>query len=217
MAPTYFRREPGIDALQRPSRLRTFSPSVRSITNSSRRCADAKAAFAPGSARRAAMRCRRTCVPPRPRRSRRGRFRSPLGGGAIVSGFMPLKSEINPAAADAQARGRGRAARAAGDRRRGKPLTMRAYAFGEPLASGVWGIREPKPDAREVDPDILLVPLLAFDRARPSPRLRRRLLRPDDHCAARAQADHRRRHRLRRAGSSRGADDRRATPASISC
>ena len=41
---------------------------------------------------------------------------------------------------------------------------MRAWAFGEPLASGVWGIREPGPDAPEVDPDILLVPLLAFDR-----------------------------------------------------
>jgi 5-formyltetrahydrofolate cyclo-ligase len=32
------------------------------------------------------------------------------------------------------------------------------------LASGVWGIREPKPDAAEVFPDVLLVPLLAFDR-----------------------------------------------------
>ncbi len=41
---------------------------------------------------------------------------------------------------------------------------MRAYAFGDELASGQWGIREPKPEAREVAPDILLVPLLAFDR-----------------------------------------------------
>jgi 5-formyltetrahydrofolate cyclo-ligase len=30
--------------------------------------------------------------------------------------------------------------------------------------AGVWGIREPGPEAREVAPDILLVPLLAFDR-----------------------------------------------------
>jgi 5-formyltetrahydrofolate cyclo-ligase len=28
----------------------------------------------------------------------------------------------------------------------------------------VWGIREPMPDAPAVDPDILIVPLLAFDR-----------------------------------------------------
>jgi 5-formyltetrahydrofolate cyclo-ligase len=47
---------------------------------------------------------------------------------------------------------------------RGKPLIMRAYAFGQPLTNGVWGIREPKPDAPEVDPDILIVPLAAFDR-----------------------------------------------------
>jgi 5-formyltetrahydrofolate cyclo-ligase len=47
---------------------------------------------------------------------------------------------------------------------RGKPLTMRAWSFGEELGSGVWGIREPKADAPEVFPDILLVPLAAFDR-----------------------------------------------------
>ena len=47
---------------------------------------------------------------------------------------------------------------------KGKPLIMRAWSFGEPLAAGVWGIREPKPEAPEVVPDILIVPLLAFDR-----------------------------------------------------
>jgi 5-formyltetrahydrofolate cyclo-ligase len=48
---------------------------------------------------------------------------------------------------------------------KGRPLTMRAWAFGEPLHSGVWGIREPPPEAPEAFPDILIVPLLAFDRA----------------------------------------------------
>ena len=47
---------------------------------------------------------------------------------------------------------------------RGKPLIMRAWSFGAPLRSGVWGIREPPVEAPEVFPDILLVPLLAFDR-----------------------------------------------------
>jgi 5-formyltetrahydrofolate cyclo-ligase len=41
---------------------------------------------------------------------------------------------------------------------------MRAWNFGDPLDSGVWGIREPKASAPEVFPDILIVPLLAFDR-----------------------------------------------------
>jgi len=48
---------------------------------------------------------------------------------------------------------------------RGKPLIMRAYTFGDELARGQWGIREPKPQARAVDPDILIVPLACFDRA----------------------------------------------------
>jgi 5-formyltetrahydrofolate cyclo-ligase len=46
---------------------------------------------------------------------------------------------------------------------RGQPLRMRAYAFGDRLVAGVWNIREPAPDAPEVFPDIVLVPLLAFD------------------------------------------------------
>jgi 5-formyltetrahydrofolate cyclo-ligase len=84
--------------------------------------------------------------------------------GTIVSGFAPMKSEINPlplmrklAAAGAQLA----LPVVAG---KGKPLIMRAWVFGEPLGSGVWGIREPKPEAAEVEPDILIVPLLAFDR-----------------------------------------------------
>ena len=84
---------------------------------------------------------------------------------AIVSGFSPLKSEINPVPLM-------RAFAAAGAQLalpvvigRGKPLTMRAWTFGAPLVSGVWGIREPAPEAPEVFPDILIVPLLAFDRA----------------------------------------------------
>jgi 5-formyltetrahydrofolate cyclo-ligase len=84
--------------------------------------------------------------------------------GGIVSGFMPLKSEINPIPLLrnlAEAGARLALPAVAG---KGKPLIMRAFAFGETLASGVWGIREPKPDAPQVDPDILIVPLLAFDR-----------------------------------------------------
>jgi 5-formyltetrahydrofolate cyclo-ligase len=42
---------------------------------------------------------------------------------------------------------------------------MRVWQWDEPLAEGVWGLREPKPEAAPVEPDILLVPLLAFDRA----------------------------------------------------
>jgi 5-formyltetrahydrofolate cyclo-ligase len=91
-------------------------------------------------------------------------FPVPVPAGTIVSGFMPLKSEINPLPllrklADAGARLA--LPVVAG---KGKPLVMRAWSFGAPLVAGVWGIREPPADAPEIDPDILLVPLLAFDR-----------------------------------------------------
>jgi 5-formyltetrahydrofolate cyclo-ligase len=48
---------------------------------------------------------------------------------------------------------------------RGKPLIMRAWNFGDPFKAGQWGIREPVAEAPEIAPDILIVPLAAFDRS----------------------------------------------------
>jgi 5-formyltetrahydrofolate cyclo-ligase len=83
---------------------------------------------------------------------------------AIVSGFMPLKSEINPLPLMRKLADGGARLALPVVAGKGRPLTMRAFAFGDELASGVWGIREPKPDAPQVFPDILIVPLLVFDR-----------------------------------------------------
>jgi 5-formyltetrahydrofolate cyclo-ligase len=83
----------------------------------------------------------------------------------IISGFMPLKSEINPLPLLQKLAESGARLALPAIAGRGKPLIMRAWEFGAPLDRGQWGIREPKPDAAEVEPDILLVPLLAFDRA----------------------------------------------------
>ncbi len=44
------------------------------------------------------------------------------------------------------------------------PLVFRKWMPGEPLVSGLWGIQIPPDIAPEVQPDVLLVPLLAFDR-----------------------------------------------------
>ena len=84
--------------------------------------------------------------------------------GVIVSGFMPLKSEINPLPLLRKLAEAGAQLALPAVAGKSKPLAMRGWAFGTPLASGVWGIREPMPDALAVDPDILIVPLLAFDR-----------------------------------------------------
>jgi 5-formyltetrahydrofolate cyclo-ligase len=92
-------------------------------------------------------------------------FPPPIAAGMIVSGFMPMKSEINPLPLMKKLAGQGARLALPAVAGRGKPLIMRAWTWGEPLVAGVWGIREPKPQAAEVEPDILLVPLLAFDRA----------------------------------------------------
>jgi 5-formyltetrahydrofolate cyclo-ligase len=93
------------------------------------------------------------------------RFPLAISTATIVSGFMPLKSEINPLPLMKKLAEAGATLALPVVAGRGKPLLMRAWRWGEPLAEGVWGIRQPKPEAPEVDPDILLVPLLAFDRA----------------------------------------------------
>jgi len=88
-----------------------------------------------------------------------------IAPGAIVSGFMPLKSEINPLPLMRKLAGQGARLALPAIVGRGKPLIMREWAAGEALTAGVWGIREPTAEAPAVDPDIVLVPLLAFDRA----------------------------------------------------
>ena len=93
------------------------------------------------------------------------KFPLAVAPGTIVSGFMPLQTEIDPLPLMRMLAEAGAALALPVVAGRGKPLVMRAWHWGDPLAEGVWGIREPKPEAAEVEPDILLVPLLAFDRA----------------------------------------------------
>ena len=85
--------------------------------------------------------------------------------GTIVSGFMPMKTEINPLPLLRKLADAGVQLALPAIAGRGKPLIMRAWKFGDPFKAGQWGIREPVPEAPEVKPDILIVPLAAFDRA----------------------------------------------------
>jgi 5-formyltetrahydrofolate cyclo-ligase len=48
---------------------------------------------------------------------------------------------------------------------RGKPLVFRRWRDGDDMDSGPFGIAEPKAAAEDLSPDVLLVPLLSFDRA----------------------------------------------------
>ncbi|MSO68051.1 MAG: 5-formyltetrahydrofolate cyclo-ligase [Pseudolabrys sp.] len=84
--------------------------------------------------------------------------------GTIVSGYSAMKTEINPIPLLRKLSQAGASLALPAIASRGKPLIMRAWSFGAPLKAGQWGIREPVPDAAEVFPDILIVPLACFDR-----------------------------------------------------
>ena len=92
-------------------------------------------------------------------------FPVPVKTGAIVSGFFPLKSEINPMPLMRKLAEAGAQLALPVIAGRGHPLIMRAWSFGAPLKAGQWGIREPTDEASEVAPDILIVPMACFDRA----------------------------------------------------
>jgi 5-formyltetrahydrofolate cyclo-ligase len=91
-------------------------------------------------------------------------FPVPVPPGAIVSGFSPMKSEINPIPLMRKLYDAGAQLALPVIVGRGKPLIMRAWKFGDPFKAGQWGIREPVAEAPEVAPDILIVPLACFDR-----------------------------------------------------
>lgn len=82
---------------------------------------------------------------------------------AVVSGFSSIDDEIDvrPLMAALADQGYGLALPVIEGR--GKPLVMRSWAPGEPLEKKTWGIEEPPASAPEVLPDVVLVPLLAFD------------------------------------------------------
>jgi 5-formyltetrahydrofolate cyclo-ligase len=88
----------------------------------------------------------------------------PVPPGAVVAGFSAIRSEINPVPLLRRFADAGAGLALPAIMGRGRPLAFRRWRFGEELARGQWGIREPKPEASEVRPDIVIVPLAAFDR-----------------------------------------------------
>ena len=84
--------------------------------------------------------------------------------GMIVSGFMPMKTEINPLPLLRKLSEQGAHLALPCIAGRGHPLIMRAWKIGDEFKAGQWGIREPLPEAPEIAPDIVIVPLAAFDR-----------------------------------------------------
>ncbi len=79
---------------------------------------------------------------------------------AIVGGYAPLGSEISPSLAMEEARAVGRIVAFPAFDHPAKPFRFRA---GDPLNAGPFGMMQPNLKAPVVEPDLILVPLIAID------------------------------------------------------
>ncbi|MBA2127054.1 5-formyltetrahydrofolate cyclo-ligase [Hyphomicrobium methylovorum] len=83
--------------------------------------------------------------------------------GATVSGFAAINDEIDPRPLMMWLQAEGCKLALPVMQGKGKPLLMRSWSPGDAMATAAWGIAEPMDDKPAVDPDVVLVPLLAFD------------------------------------------------------
>jgi 5-formyltetrahydrofolate cyclo-ligase len=88
-----------------------------------------------------------------------------IAAGAVVSGYSPIRNEIDPAPLMLKLALAGARLALPVVNARGKSLTFRAWSPNDRLVLGPLGIPEPSPAAAELIPDVMLVPLAAFDRA----------------------------------------------------
>ena len=91
-------------------------------------------------------------------------LRSRLAAGVIVASYVPISSEADPAPLV-------RAALAAGCSlamphvvSRSEPLRFLAWSPGDALLPGPFGLSQPASTAGEVEPAVILTPLVGFDR-----------------------------------------------------
>jgi 5-formyltetrahydrofolate cyclo-ligase len=85
--------------------------------------------------------------------------------GTVVSGYSPIRSEIDPVPLMRSLAAQGAQLALPAITARGRSLAFRAWSPNDRLLLGPLGILEPSPAAAEITPDIMLVPLAAFDRA----------------------------------------------------
>ncbi len=88
--------------------------------------------------------------------------------GSVVSGYAPIRTEIDPGPLmlRLQALGARLALPVTPPKGSRGGLVFRLWEPHHPLARGHFQVDEPLASAPEVEPDLLLVPLLAFDKAR---------------------------------------------------
>jgi len=86
-----------------------------------------------------------------------------VAAGSVVSGFLSIGEEIDPVPLLERLHLDGHRLCLPVMVGKGLPLIFRAWVPGDPLAERMWRIREPRTDKPQVEPDIVLVPLLAVD------------------------------------------------------
>jgi 5-formyltetrahydrofolate cyclo-ligase len=84
--------------------------------------------------------------------------------GDVVAGYFPIRSEIDPHPLMRKLAAQGARLALPAVTARGRSLIFRAWSVGDRLMVGALGIPEPSPAAAELAPDVMLVPLAAFDR-----------------------------------------------------
>ena len=87
----------------------------------------------------------------------------PLPDRAVVSAFVAIGEEADPAPLIGLLRARGHRIALPRVVKRGEKLAFHLYEPGAILIPGVFGLSQPAKDWPEAVPDVLVVPLLAFD------------------------------------------------------
>jgi 5-formyltetrahydrofolate cyclo-ligase len=87
-----------------------------------------------------------------------------LDAGMVVSGYAPIRNELDPTPLMLQLAAQGVRLALPVVLARGHSLSFRAWSPDDRLVLGPLGIPEPSPAAAELVPDVMLVPLAAFDR-----------------------------------------------------
>jgi 5-formyltetrahydrofolate cyclo-ligase len=85
--------------------------------------------------------------------------------GTVLAGYSPIRSEIDPLPLMQALAARGARLALPAIASRGQSLRFRVWSANDRLVRGPLGILEPSPAAAEIIPDIVLVPLAAFDRS----------------------------------------------------
>ncbi len=87
----------------------------------------------------------------------------PITTPAVVSGFWPIKEEIDIRPLMIEFANQGCQLALPVVQGKGKPLLFRAWRPGDPLEAGVFGTLQPSAKREVVEPDALIVPMLACD------------------------------------------------------